>query len=171
MTETEFAKLALAIREMYPQSGVLQTKTSMEIWYQLISDLPYEEASATLSSWMSTNKWPPTVADIREGAAKSIIPEIPEWSAAWETVLAAISRWGMYRQAEALATMDETTRETVNRIGWQYICWSENISIERANFRDIYTSIKSRKDQQAKLPESLQLKLDRMRAAAIEEKR
>lgn len=171
MEKAEFSKIVMVLRSTYPQSQILTTNEAISLWFELLSDLPYAAASAAVQKWVSSEKWPPTIADIREGATKSIIPEIPEWSAAWETVLAAISRWGMYRQAEALATMDETTRETVNRMGWQYICWSENINIERATFRDIYTSIKARKDQQAKLPESLRLKLDQMKAAAIEEKR
>lgn len=171
MTHEEFFKVAAAIRTYYPKEPILPNQQAMELWYELLKDIPYEVASAVVGEWAANNKWSPAISDIRDMALKANIPEIPEWSDAWETVIEAIGRWGMYRQAEALATMDETTRETVNRMGWQYICWSENINIERATFRDIYTSIKARKDQQAKLPESLRLKLDQMKAAAIEEKR
>lgn len=157
MTEAEFAKLAMAIREMYPQSGVLQTKAAMELWYQLLADLPYQEASAALSSYMVTNKWPPTVADIREGVTKRTTPELPEWSEAWETVINAIGRWGMHREAEALESMPEIARQTVKRMGWQHICLSENIGVERATFRDIYIVIAKRKERDAQLPEALRI--------------
>lgn len=157
MTEAEFAKLALAIREMYPQSGVLQTKTAMELWYQMLADLPYDAASATLSSWITTSKWPPTVADIREGVAKRTMPELPEWSEAWGSVINAIHRWGMHREAEALESMPEIARETVKRMGWQNICLSEKVEIERATFRDIYAAIAKRKAQDAQLPDHLKI--------------
>ena len=170
MEKAEFSKLVMVIRSTYPQSQVLATNEAVSVWYELLADLPYPAAAAAIQKWVSSEKWPPTIADIREWATKSVTPEIPEWSAAWETVLAAISRWGMYRQSEALATMDETTRDTVNRMGWQYICWSENINIERATFRDIYNAIKARKEQQLKLPESLRMRISQMQAMAIEDK-
>lgn len=170
MDKTEFSKLALVIRSSYPNSQALMTNEAVAVWYEMLTDIPYTAAAAAVQKWVASEKWPPTIADIREGAATAVAPEIPEWSDAWEKVIQAIGRWGMHREAEALATMNETAQQTVKRMGWQYICLSENIGVERATFRDIYTAIKARKDQQAKLPESLAQRIAQMQAVGIEAK-
>ena len=170
MTLDEFANIAAAIRTCYSKEKILANRQAMELWYGLLKDIPYDVAQQVVNEWMSTEKWSPTIADIREMAAKLSKPEIPEWSEAWEKVIQAIGRWGMHRESEALATMNETAQQTVKRMGWQYICLSENIGVERATFRDIYTAIKARKDQQAKLPESLAERIAQMQAVGIEVK-
>lgn len=170
MDRAEFSKMAMVIRTSYPQSQVLTTREAMDVWYEMLGDIPNEAATMAVKKWVASEKWPPTIADIREAAAKAVTPEIPEWSDAWEKVIQAIGRWGIHRESEALATMNETAQQTVKRMGWQYICLSENIGVERATFRDIYTAIKARKDQQAKLPESLAERIAQMQAVGIEVK-
>lgn len=51
--------------------------------------------------------------------------------------------------------LPEIARKAVKRIGWQNICLSEEISIERANFRQIYEAITEREKRMAQLPESV----------------
>lgn len=155
MDKKEFAKLAMAIKEIYPQANLLNTDTALSIWFKLLGDLDYGVAEASLLSWASANKWPPSIADIREGAARLTLPEIPDWSEGWEAVINAIHRWGMHRESEALATLPEIARKAVKRLGWQNICLSEEIGVERANFRQIYEAIAAREKKDAQLPPGL----------------
>ena len=53
-------------------------------------------------------------------------PVLP-WGDAWEHVLKAVRFYGMYREEEALGTLDEATQNCVKRIGFKNICLSENI--------------------------------------------
>ena len=57
----------------------------------------------------------------------------------------AVSRFGMYNQAEALESLDELTRKCTKRLGFGNICTSENITADRANFRMIYEQEANRK--------------------------
>jgi hypothetical protein len=51
----------------------------------------------------------------------------------------------MYREDEAYASMDEITQEVTRRLGFKEICMSENIQLDRANFRMIYEQVLQRK--------------------------
>lgn len=155
MEKGEFAKIAMALREFYPQANILKTEVAMNLWYDMLKDIDYRAASDIVAQWVSTNKWPPTIADIREGVAKLTLPEIPDWSEGWEAVMNAIHRWGMHRESEALSSLPEIACKAVKRIGWQNICLSEEIGVERANFRQIYDAIAERERKTAQLPPGL----------------
>lgn len=151
MTKKEFAVMVKCILAYYPNSQALQSPEAVELWYRQLSDIPYEIANGALDRWVASNKWPPTIADIREAAVDLVEGETEDWSEGWEAVIKAIGRWGMHREAEALANMPETARKTVQRLGWQNICLSEDISVERANFRQIYLSISERKKKELQI--------------------
>ena len=78
--------------------------------------------------------------------------ELPDWGEAWEKVIKAIARCGSYDEEGALSSMDEVTRISVQRLGWLTLCMSEDISIERANFRMIYEAEAKRKKRDAQIP-------------------
>ena len=145
MTFEEFGRLGMAIKEFYPHVKVLQSEQAIELWYQQLKDLDYKMTSIALSKWVGTNKWPPTVADMREMCASLVSGDAPLWSDGWQEVLSAIRNYGYMREGEALAGMTEITRETVKRLSWQALCMSEEISVERANFRKVYEQLLERK--------------------------
>ena len=74
---------------------------------------------------------------------------------AWQEVLNAIRKYGSYQEKEALESMDETTRRVVNRLGFRNICTSEEIQVDRANFRMIYEQEVQREKQDAQIPPKL----------------
>jgi hypothetical protein len=80
---------------------------------------------------------------------------VNEWEEEWDKVTDAIAKYGYYRTEEALETLPELTRTIVKRLGFRNLCMSENISIERANFRDIYNREAEKVKQQNVLSESL----------------
>jgi hypothetical protein len=60
-----------------------------------------------------------------------------------------------FRQEEALASMREATRLTVQRMGWRELCMSENGMADRAHFLRIYESMEKRTKEENQLPASL----------------
>ena len=69
MDKQEFATLAMAIRTYYPKENILPNKEAMQLWFRELHDIPYNVAEAALRKWVSTNKWSPSIAEIREMAA------------------------------------------------------------------------------------------------------
>ena len=74
-------------------------------------------------------------------------------------MLKAVRTYGSYQPVEAMASLDERTRSCVRRIGFMNICMSENISVERANFRRIYEATAERDAQEMALPAPLREKI------------
>ena len=144
VSKQEFATLVLAMQAMYGDEFV-GTEEAMDVWFALLHDLDYQILSKALQKHMLTNKFKPTVAELREIYADLICPVISDWSEGWEKVSKAIGHYGMYRTDEAMESFDEVTREAVKRLGFQNICLSENIVADRARFAEIYQAIQQRK--------------------------
>lgn len=152
MSREEFAVFVSAMRTYYGRENLLPNNLAMELWYAQLQDIPYEVAEASLNKWVATNRFSPSIAEIRQMAAEVTMGEGPDWGDAWEQVKRAISRFGYNRQEEAMASLDDTTREAVRRVGWYDICMSETPGVERASFRDIYNSLSERKRKEVQLP-------------------
>lgn len=157
MNKKEFAIIASALKTYYPRENLLPNAPAMELWFNQLQDIPYKVAETALNKWVATNKWSPSIADLREQANEVLNGVIPDWGSGWEQVEKAITRYGSYRPTEALESMDELTRETVKRIGFVNICQSENPTAERANFRMIYEQLAQRKKQDAQIPENIKM--------------
>lgn len=156
MDKKEFSMLAMAIRTYYPKENILPNQQAMELWYRELQDIPYNVAEASLRQWVATNKWSPSIAEIREMASTVQHGSIPDWGDGWEQVLKAIRKYGSYRIPEAMESFDPITRQCVERLGFRNICMSENINHDRANFRMIYEQLQERKKKEGQM--SLPLK-------------
>lgn len=154
MEKKEFATFAAALRTYYPKEQILPNQQAMELWYRELCDIPYNVAEATLRKWVATNKWSPSIADIREQAASVVEGDPLTWGESWERALAAIRRFGSYRPKEALESLDPLTRKCVESIGFRELCMSENITADRANFRMVFEVMAKREqmDKQLALP-------------------
>lgn len=168
MNKTEFGKFAMALKTYFPRETLLPNEQAMELWYHQLNDIPYDVAEAGLNKWVATNKWSPTIADIREMALDLQVGEAPNWGEGWEQVQRAIRRYGSYDQQKALDSMDEITRQAVRNIGWNNLCFSENVAADRANFRMIYEQLAERKRKEAQMPDSLRQLIGKMNIGMIE---
>lgn len=154
MDKKEFGLFASALRTYYPKEQILPNQQAMELWYRELQDIPYTVAEAGLRKWVSTNKWSPSIAEIREMTSTVQHGEIADWGEGWEQVIMAIRRFGSYRIPEAMESFDPITRQCVERLGFRNICMSENIAADRANFRMMYEQIANRQkaDNQMSVP-------------------
>lgn len=155
MDKKEFAIFASALRTYFPRENILPNDQAMTLWYEQLKDIPYNVAEKTLNKWVASNKWSPSIADIREQAINITQGNIEGWGEAWEDVLRAIRRYGSYKEEEALESLDEVTRRAVKNIGYRNLCLSEEIQIDRANFRMIYENMQERVAQERLIPEQL----------------
>lgn len=157
MNKNEFSLLVSAIRTFYPAANILPNEQAMMLWYEMLKDLDYQTSEAAVKKWVATNKWPPTIADIREGASSVQSKGIKDWGEAWSDVKRAISEYGSYEAIKALDSLDELTRSAVKRIGFYDLCMSENQAADRANFRMIYEELAKREKEDRQLPDNVRL--------------
>ena len=153
MTRQEFWQFAAAIRTYYSRENILPNEQAMELWYRQLQDIPFPVAEAILAKWVATNKWSPSIADIRDSMAEiQNGGPADDWGEAWDQAMTAIRRFGSYEEAAAMESLPPLTRETVRRLGYKSLCWSENQMADRANFRQVYETLAKRKTETDKIP-------------------
>lgn len=170
MDKKEFALFAAALKTYYPRESLLPNNQAMELWYRQLHDIPYHVAEAALNKWVATQKWSPSIAEIRETATSVQLGDIPDWGEGWEQVMQAIRKYGSYRIPEAMESLDPITRQCVERIGFRNICMSENITADRANFRMMYEATTARKKTEAQIPVNLAQVIEGIRQEGLEQK-
>lgn len=147
----KFKILIKGLKAVYTSERFLPDADSVKIWYSMLKDIPYDVLSVAIQKYIMTEKFPPTIADLRALTSETIEGKPLDWGKAWETVLDSVSKYGWYHTEEGLACLDDLTREAVKRIGYDKICMSENIVADRANFRTIYEGLLEDKTRQNKI--------------------
>ncbi len=154
MTREQFGILVKGMKAVYTSERFIPDQNSFNVWYQLLGDLDYNMVNIAIQKYMLTEKFPPTIADIRGMAADTFSPVL-DWGEGWEEVGRAIRRYGMYREQEALDSMTEITRRVVRRLGFKSLCTSENETADRSNFRQIFEQEAKRSKEDSLMPERI----------------
>ena len=170
MNFDEWKKLVKGMKSIWTREDFLPDGYSVKVWYELLKDIPYNELNMAVQLHAARSKWPPSIAELREGATTSALTT--DWSEGWGKVLTAIGSYGMYQEGKALESMDEHTALTVKRLGWKQICQAnqDEMASIRANFRMIYEQVSTKAKTEAVLPERLKTQLEAKNTALLEDK-
>lgn len=155
MDKKEFIKLTMALKTYYPKDNLLPNDYAISLWYEQLKDLNYNLAMNGVVKYVSTNKFPPSIADIRECAVDVSGIRVADWGNGWEQVNRAIRVYGRSRADEALESMDDITRQVVKNLGFSNLCISINQTTDRANFRTLYEELAKKEYINQVLPAGL----------------
>lgn len=153
MDKQQFATLTIGIKSAYPASKILEDNASMDFWYMMLKDIPYEIAENAVMEHICTNIYPPNIAEIRKLCMERCQRPVLSFDEAWGVVQKAMGTYGSYHPQEAFATMDELTLSVVKNLGWTRMCQSENPIADRANFREAYEEKAKAVQNSNQLPE------------------
>jgi len=151
MNKQEFTNIAVAIKEAYPNANVLNGKTAMDLWFRMLEDLDYSLVQNAVLEHISTNKYAPAISEIREQCANRM-QVLHDWDGAWGEVMKAIRFYGQYREEEALASLNDLTRQVVKRFGFRKLCITDNEIADRAHFKSAYQGMVKEAKNQFQLP-------------------
>jgi hypothetical protein len=138
MTPRQADTLLQALAAAYPRHPF--SKGTRSLYMAFLVGLDYEAAHNGVKRHIATSKWFPTVAEIRDAAAAESAPAL-EADQAWPEVLAAVSRYGRNKTPEFA---DPMISKAVDAVGWDAICNSTNIGVERAHFLRAFDAIRRR---------------------------
>ena len=155
MTREEFAKFSMALKTFYPKDNIMANEQAMELWYSMLQDIDYKIAEMSLNKWVLTNKWSPTIADIREMAVNVEQGDEITWDESFDEARRMIRKYGYPRQKEALEEMRPITRQVVERMGYMDMCMCEDIEVERGQYRMAFENQAKRNKEYNQLPERL----------------
>ena len=74
MTRDECKILVKAMKAVYSQATFIPDQDAFNVWYELLKDIPYSRANVAIQKYMASEKFPPTIADIRANATEIIAP-------------------------------------------------------------------------------------------------
>lgn len=66
MNRQEFAAVAMALQTYYPRFNLLPNDKALELWHEQLADIDAKVMESAVKKWAATEKWPPTIADLRE---------------------------------------------------------------------------------------------------------
>ncbi|MGF7429603.1 replicative helicase loader/inhibitor [Thermoanaerobacterium thermosaccharolyticum] len=152
MTKKEVIQILGVLSAAYSNMSI--NEKTVDIWAELLKDIPFEIAKVVAKKHILENIYPPSIADIRHNVFEIMTPKTEQLTAAeaWGEVMSAIRKYGYYREAEALASMSEKTKNVVQFIGWRDICLSEQLDVIRGQFRMMYEQLEERQRKEALLP-------------------
>lgn len=113
----------------------------MRLYVEMLSDIPPSILEAAVKKLIMTNKFLPSIAEIRETAygIKGTISgtAAPDESEAWGEVVKVIQSVGYYGKPKF---SHEAITAAVNNIGWQDICMTtyDGMNTLRSQFRRAY---------------------------------
>ena len=103
MTRDETIKILMVIQAAYPNYKPTDKTVTVNIWTEMLSDIPYEKVSTAVKAYIQTDTsgFAPSVGDVRE-KVRNIFAKKDELNetAAWSLVLKAIRRSTYYSEEE-----------------------------------------------------------------------
>lgn len=155
MNRKEIINLLAIATANFPSMQEKDMKPTAVLWEKSLSDVEYAVAEKALLKVLSTSKFFPTVADLREAIAQLTQPRIIDAIEAWGMVVDAIRKYGYYNEAKAMAMLPDDVREMVKRFTWRELCLSENPDTLRAQFRMAWETQSKRKKELVALPNEI----------------
>ena len=161
MDRTEFSLIVKGMKAVYTQPAFIPDKDAFDIWYSMLQDLPYKVAAMSTQQYMAMNKFPPTIADIREGCANMQSEEEDNESKAWDKVYKAIcnSTYNSESEFEKLPPIAQKVVGSPNQLRAWAMDESFNAGVESSNFKRLYVQGQEREKKQLQLPESLRAEI------------
>lgn len=148
MNLDETTQLVTTAGMLYPawwsKLDKLAQAATFAAWTSMLEDMPLDVGLAALKRHAATNKWPPSVAEIRAIATEAVVGRRRSGLDAWGDVRKAIGRWGLPGidgKGTAPQFADELVARVVASMHWPSICNSTNEVADRAHFAKAYDAL------------------------------
>jgi len=162
MNLSEVAKLVGLAIANYPNMQDKEMRPTAKLWQMMLSDVSYEVGEKALAKVLTTARFFPTIAEIREAIAEIEDEEFPNLSGgeAWARVMYILNDYGLCRYSEAedfynakskLSIAELKTLQAVG--GFIALAESENIDVLRGQYMKIYENIAKREREDAMIPD------------------
>jgi hypothetical protein len=135
-----FKKGMLILREAFPDRFAEIDKASMQVWFQLLYDIPDKDFETTVLFIARNHEKPPLPATIRKVAMNGALGGISA-EEAWHHVMLALRSCGMTQPPKF---NDSIIQKALSAIGWQELCATApgNLNSIRAHFYRTYNAMR-----------------------------
>lgn len=168
MERDEFKVLVKGMKAVYAQPTFIPDQDAFNVWFGLLGDLPYDVANVAIQKYMISERFPPTIADIRTKATE-ILSQSDDFIGdmeAWSMVYRAICNSG-YHAVEEFEKLPLPVQRAVgspdNLREWSMADTKIVDSTVQARFLDSYKVIQKRMKEEAQIPEKIRLMIENIR--------
>lgn len=156
MNRIETQRILAFLCNAYPNTQHLQTDDAVEVWTRGLRDLTYTDASHAVSSWILSEKWCPTIADIREKVFDLHAPADIMASQAWNQLIRALRMSHAPESERVWSDLPEVTKLIVGGYAtfrqWGNTETTSLESVQRPMFVKRYEELQRRERKNASLP-------------------
>lgn len=166
MTRDETIKILMVIQAAYPNYKPPDKTVAVNVWAEMLSDIPYEKVSAAVKMYIQTDTsgFAPSVGDVRERVCDIFAKEDDlNETAAWSLVLKAIRR-STYYSEEEFAKLPATVQRAVAspKQLWEWATLEDvdgkTLTVIQSNFQRTFRMEQQRERERNKLsPDVLKL--------------
>ena len=130
----EFSKIMQYLAIAYDKD---LNEEKLAVWYDFFKKYDVETFKNGILQAISKCKYYPSIAEVKEIITMQSTPQANlKADEEWEKVRQSIRIYGMYREEEALASLNPITRNIVKRVGFRDICLSDENT--RYNLRSAF---------------------------------
>lgn len=171
MTRADAAKLISIIVMAYPNFDKFrdenQVKATVDLWAMMFKDDNSQIVGLATQKHIATNKFPPSVAEIRELMVEMQVPDLIPPDKAWLAVADYIGAHGEYGGRDSLHSLPPLIERVVDSIGYHNLyemnCGSYRggkPGMARVAFLGIYEPAYEREKKRAMTPANITLQID-----------
>ncbi len=136
MTKQQVAIILTTLRGAYPRQKI--ERATIDVYTTFLQDLDYKTTQKVVAHHVSTEKWFPTIAEIRE-AYVELIHSLPTVETAMETIKEAV-RGSKYE----LINSHYLVRQAVDTVGYEKLGRSEYPDALYRQIREAYENLRKR---------------------------
>ena len=101
------------------------TEEQVSVWYEFFKDEDYDAFRNAVKRIIPQKQFMPSIAELKEEITTLSNPVLQlNADEEWDAVLKAVRRWGSYREAEAMQSLNPYTANIVRQVGYSRICQS-----------------------------------------------
>lgn len=157
MERDQFKTLVKGMKAVYSDPKFIADKDAFDVWYSLLQDLDYDISSLAIQKYMMSNRFPPTIADIREHYNSFTTTQELNEMEAWSIVSKAI-RNSVYHSVDEYSKLPTLVQRAVGQHE-QLRIWAldeeYNESVVSSNFMRSYRMEIAREREISKMPKSI----------------
>ena len=166
MKRDETIKILMVIQAAYPNYKPQDKTVAVNVWTEMLSDIPYEKISAAVKSYIQTDTsgFAPSVGDVREKVQLIFFGEDDlNETTAWSLVLKAIRRSAYYSDEEFAklpATVQRAVASPKQLREWATLedVDGKTLTVIQSNFQRTFRVEQQRERERSKLsPDVLKL--------------
>ena len=155
MDKKEFTTLIATLKASYNSKDFLATKEQIAVWFEMLKDLPYNVASYSVQKHIMTNKYPPTIAEIRQGTVSpsQFISSAEAWS-----LVAKAARNGIYNAQKEFDALPEAVQRAIGSPDMIRNMAMDNesaMTVQQSHFIRAYNSEVEKAKERALIPASV----------------